>query len=268
MKEQVLRSKYILASEKCADDMHRRLAKEIARIDGRYPKPKSEQEFYSWLKDFQFIVPQGSIMYGTGRNSPVSLSNCFVIGLEEDSYGAIMKADEELVQIAKRRGGVGFDLSNIRPKGAKVDNSAHSATGVVSFMHRFSNSCREVGQDGRRGALMLTLSIEHPDAEEFIKAKADLTAITGANISIRFTDAFMKKVVEKEDFIQRFDNGKGCVVTKRVYAPALWNEFVKQAHATAEPGAIFWDNIVTNSPADCYEGFKTASTNPLIYWVA
>jgi ribonucleoside-diphosphate reductase alpha chain len=254
--------------EASPDDMHRRMAKEIARVEKKYDNPLSEEEIYGVLKGFKYIVPQGGPMTGIGNEHQIaSLSNCFVIGNkgESDSYGGVMKIDEEQVQLMKRRGGVGHDLSHIRPKGTPVMNSALTATGVVPFMERYSNSTREVAQDGRRGALMLSISIKHPDAEHFIDAKTDGTKVTGANVSVRIDDAFMKAVVDGQTYHQQFpiqaDEPK---YSKEIDAGALWNKIVHNAWKSAEPGILFWDTIINESVPDCYAdlGYKTISTNP------
>ncbi len=254
--------------ERTPDDMHKRIAKEIARIEKKYKDPLSEEKIYSVLKDFKYIIPQGSPMAGIGNNFQVgSLSNCFVIGNSDssDSYGGIMKVDEEQVQLMKRRGGVGHDLSHIRPAGSPVKNSALTSTGIVPFMERYSNSTREVAQDGRRGALMLSISIKHPDAEDFIDAKLEEGKVTGANISIKITDDFMQAVLDDTDFTQQFpiDSDKPKV-TKDVNAGNLWNKIVHNAWKSAEPGILFWDTIISESVPDSYadHGFKTVSTNP------
>ncbi|MCK9451434.1 MAG: adenosylcobalamin-dependent ribonucleoside-diphosphate reductase [Bacteroidales bacterium] len=250
------------------DDMHKRLAYEIARIEQKYPNPLSEEEIYEVLKDFKYIIPQGSPMAGIGNNFQVSsLSNCFVIGNEgnSDSYGGIMKIDQEQVQLMKRRGGVGHDLSHIRPKGSPVKNSALTSTGVVPFMERYSNSTREVAQDGRRGALMLSISVKHPDAEKFIDAKMELGKVTGANVSVRITDDFMRAVVEDKPFVQQYpiDSPNPTYVVESD-AKALWDKIIHNAWASAEPGVLFWDTIIKESIPDSYAnlGFKTLSTNP------
>ncbi|MCX7955459.1 MAG: adenosylcobalamin-dependent ribonucleoside-diphosphate reductase [Bacteroidales bacterium] len=254
--------------ERTPDDMHRRIAKEIARIEKRYPNPLSEEEIYNLLKEFKYIVPQGSPMAGIGNNFQISsLSNCFVIGIEgeSDSYGGIMKIDEEQVQLMKRRGGVGHDLSHIRPAGSPVKNSALTSTGVVSFMERYSNSTREVAQDGRRGALMLTLSIKHPDAEKFIDAKLEQGKITGANISVKIDDEFMEAALSGKKYKQQYPiNSPNPKVVKEIDAAALWKKIIHNAWKSAEPGILFWDTIIRESVADCYKdyGFKTVSTNP------
>lgn len=254
--------------ERTPDDMHRRIAKELARIDKKYPNPMMEDEYFDVMKNFKYIVPQGSPMAGVGNNFQISsLSNCFVIGQKNpaDSYGGILRTDEEQVQLMKRRGGVGHDLSHLRPAGAAVNNSALSSTGVVSFMERYSNSTREVAQDGRRGALMLSISIKHPDAEKFIDAKLDKGKVTGANISVKIDDDFMRAVVENKPYRQQYpiDSAHPTVV-KEIDARALWAKIVKNAWTSAEPGILFWDTIIRESLPDCYAdfGFKTVSTNP------
>ena len=250
------------------DDMHRRIAREIARIEAKYPNPLSEEEVFEVLKDFKYIVPQGSPMAGIGNDYQVgSLSNCFVIGLDgkPDSYGGIIRIDEEQVQLMKRRGGVGHDLSHIRPKGMPVKNSALTSTGLVPFMERYSNSTREVAQDGRRGALMMTVSIKHPDSEPFIDAKMTEGKVTGANVSVRIDDEFMKAATENKPYTQTFpvDSAKP-EYTKEVDAAAIWNKIVHNAWKSAEPGVLFWDTITRESVPDCYAdlGFQTISTNP------
>ncbi len=250
------------------DDMHRRIAREIARIENKYPNPLSEDRLFDLMSHFRYIVPQGSPMAGIGNNFQVgSLSNCFVVGLdgEPDSYGGILKIDEEQVQLMKRRGGVGHDLSHIRPKGSPVKNSALTSTGLVPFMVRYSNSTREVAQDGRRGALMLTVSIKHPDAESFIDAKMEEGKVTGANVSVRIDDAFMQAAVEGKPYHQQYpiDSDKP-LYEKDIDAARLWNKIVHNAWRSAEPGILFWDTIIRESVPDCYAdlGFKTISTNP------
>lgn len=247
-------------------DMHKRLAKELARIENKYPKPLTEEEIFKLLDKFKYIVPQGGPMSGIGNDFQLSsLSNCFVIGNGADSYGGIIKLDEEQAQLMKRRGGVGHDLSHIRPKGSQVKNSALTSTGIVPFMERFSNSTREVAQDGRRGALMLSTSIQHPDAEDFIDAKLDLGKITGANISVRIDDEFMKAVVAKKNYTHKYPiDSKEPVFTKTVNASKLWEKIITNAWKSAEPGILFWDTIINESIPDCYAdlGFKTISTNP------
>ncbi len=250
------------------DDMHRRIAREIARIENKYPNPMSEDRLFDLMSHFRYIVPQGSPMAGIGNNFQVgSLSNCFVVGLdgEPDSYGGILKIDEEQVQLMKRRGGVGHDLSHIRPKGSPVKNSALTSTGLVPFMVRYSNSTREVAQDGRRGALMLTVSIKHPDAESFIDAKMVEGKVTGANVSVRIDDAFMKAAIEDKPYHQQYpiDSDKP-VYEQEIDAAKLWAKIVHNAWKSAEPGILFWDTITRESVPDCYAdlGFKTISTNP------
>ncbi|MEX0980851.1 MAG: adenosylcobalamin-dependent ribonucleoside-diphosphate reductase, partial [Bacteroidales bacterium] len=263
-----LKDSYGKLYERNPDDMHHRLASEIARIEKKYPNPLSHEELYDLMKGFKYIVPQGSPMTGIGNNFQIaSLSNCFVIGHQgpSDSYGGIMKIDQEQVQLMKRRGGVGHDLSHIRPTGSPVLNSALTSTGVVPFMERYSNSTREVAQDGRRGALMLSISIKHPDAEHFIDAKMESGKVTGANVSVRIDDEFMKAVVDGVTYQQQYpivsDNP---VYTKEIDARKLWEKIVHNAWKSAEPGILFWDTIATESVADCYsdQGFKTVSTNP------
>jgi len=250
------------------DMMHRRMAKEIARVEAKYPKAYSEDEIYHLLKDFKYIVPQGGPMSGIGNNMQiVSLSNCFVIGNQgaSDSYGAIMKIDQEQVQLMKRRGGVGHDLTNLRPTGTPVLNSALTSTGVVPFMERYSNSTREVAQDGRRGALMLSISIKHPDAEKFIDAKMDGTKVTGANVSVKIDDDFMKCALSEKPYMQQFPvDSKNPKVKTEIDATALWKKIIHNAWKSAEPGILFWDTIINESVPDCYAdlGFKTVSTNP------
>ncbi|MFH0866132.1 MAG: adenosylcobalamin-dependent ribonucleoside-diphosphate reductase [Bacteroidota bacterium] len=250
------------------DDMHRRIAREIARIEKRYPNPMSEDDVYALLKNFKYIVPQGSPMAGIGNDFQIgSLSNCFVIGHPgpSDSYGGIMRVDEEQVQLMKRRGGVGHDLSHIRPGGTPVKNSALTSTGIVPFMERYSNSTREVAQDGRRGALMLSISIKHPDSEKFIDAKLEEGKVTGANVSVKITDDFMKAVINNEPYFQQYpvDSAKPTV-KKEINAQNLWKKIVHNAWRSAEPGILFWDTIIRESVADSYAdlGFKTVSTNP------
>lgn len=254
--------------EKSPADMHWRIANEIARIEQKYKNPLSAQQVFELLDHFRYIVPAGSPMTGIGNHYQVaSLSNCFVIGLEgdADSYGAIMKLDEEQVQLMKRRGGVGHDLSQLRPKGSPVNNSALTSTGVVPFMERYSNSTREVAQDGRRGALMLSISIKHPDSEAFIDAKMTEGKVTGANVSVRIDDAFMKAAIEDKPYIQQFPvDSAEPKVTKEVSPRKLWEKIVHNAWKSAEPGVLFWDTILRESIPDCYadKGFRTVSTNP------
>ncbi len=248
------------------NQMHERLAGEISRIESKYENPVQKKEIYDLIKNFDYFVPQGGPMSGMGNdNQIVSLSNCFVIGREEDSYSNIMKTDEEQVQLMKRRGGVGHDLSHIRPKGSPVLNSALTSTGVVPFMERYSNSTREVAQDGRRGALMLSLSIKHPDAESFIDAKLEQGKVTGANISVKIDDEFMEAVCNGGKYIQQYPvNSENPEVTKEIDANKLWYKIVNNAWKSAEPGILFWDNVINESIPDSYAdlGFKTVSTNP------
>jgi ribonucleoside-diphosphate reductase alpha chain len=254
--------------ERTPDDMHRRLAKEIARIEKRYPNPLTEDEIFNVLKDFRYIVPQGGPMTGIGNDYQIaSLSNCFVVGNDgnSDSYGGIMKIDQEQVQLMKRRGGVGHDLSHIRPKGSPVKNSALTSTGIVPFMERYSNSTREVAQDGRRGALMLSVSIKHPDSESFINAKLEQGKVTGANVSVKIEDEFMKAVEAGVNYEQNYPiHSKNPVYKKEIDAGKLWNKIVKNAWQSAEPGILFWDTIIKESVPDCYAdlGYRTVSTNP------
>lgn len=298
-------SKYCLKNKKgeylelTPNDMHIRIAKEFERIEKKYPNPLSFLEIFSLLKDFKYLIPQGSPMYGIGNNYfTTSLSNCFVIGNNNnnDSYGSIMRTDEEQVQLMKRRGGVGHDISHLRPSGSFANNSIlGSNAGSILYMHRFSNSTREVAQDGRRGALMLTIDVRHPDTENFVDSKLDSSKITGANISVKITNKFMKAVEEDLDFIQTFPidlnisdhtpfieslfnneivydklynleydgylEFKNCYA-KRIKARKLWDRIIKNAHSSAEPGILFWDKVIEESPSDCYEGFETVSTNP------
>jgi ribonucleoside-diphosphate reductase alpha chain len=250
------------------DDMHHRIAKEISRIEQQYPNPLNEKQVFDLIKNFQYIVPQGSPMAGIGNPFQIaSLSNCFVIGNEgqSDSYGGIMKIDQEQVQLMKRRGGVGHDLSHIRPKGSPVKNSALTSTGLVPFMERYSNTTREVAQDGRRGALMLSVSINHPDAEDFIDAKMEQGKVTGANVSVRMDDDFMKAVESGQPYTQKFPvQSPNPKVSKTIDAQKLWDKIVHNAWQSAEPGILFWDTIIKESVPDCYSdlGYKTVSTNP------
>jgi len=252
------------------DQMHRRLAKAFAHVESKYPNPMSEEEIYGYFKNFADIVPQGSPMSGIGNPYQIqSLSNCFVIDSPKDSYGGILFSDQEQVQIMKRRGGVGFDVSNIRPKGLPTSNAARTTDGIGVFMERFSNSCREVAQGGRRGALMLSIDCRHPEIETFINIKRDLKKVTGANISIRFTDEFMHAVKSGTDFTLRWPVEKSvenAEYTKTVSAKAIWDQFVDAAWSSAEPGALFWDNVTKNGTADIYEsmGYKSISTNPCV----
>ena len=254
--------------EQSPEDMHWRIANEVARVEAKYPKPLSAEEIFGLLDHFKYIVPQGSPMTGIGNNFQVaSLSNCFVIGVDgqADSYGAIFKIDEEQVQLMKRRGGVGHDLSHIRPKGSPVKNSALTSTGLVPFMERYSNSTREVAQDGRRGALMLSVSIEHSDSESFIDAKMTEGKVTGANVSVKLTDGFMQAAIDGKPFTQQYPiDAEQPTVTKEVDAQALWKKIVHNAWKSAEPGVLFWDTIIRESVPDCYDdlGYRTVSTNP------
>ena len=250
------------------DDMHHRIASEIVRIENKYPEPMSHDEVFGLLKDFRYIVPQGSPMTGIGNNYQVgSLSNCFVIGLDgtPDSYGGVIRIDEEQVQLMKRRGGVGHDLSHIRPKGTPVKNSALTSTGLVPFMERYSNSTREVAQDGRRGALMMTVSIKHPDSEAFIDAKMTEGKVTGANVSVRIDDDFMQAAESGRPYLQQFPvDAENPSIVKEIDAASLWKKIIHNAWKSAEPGVLFWDTITRESLPDCYAdlGFRTISTNP------
>jgi ribonucleoside-diphosphate reductase alpha chain len=250
------------------DDMHKRISREIYRIEQKYANPLSESEIFELIKNFKYIIPQGSPMTGIGNPFQIaSLSNCFVIGNSgmSDSYGGIMKIDQEQVQLMKRRGGVGHDLSHIRPKGSPVKNSALTSTGIVPFMERFSNSTREVAQDGRRGALMLSVSIQHPDAEDFIDAKLEQGKVTGANVSVRINDRFMEAVEASSSFKQQYPvNSKEPLFVKEIEAERLWKKIVHNAWKSAEPGILFWDTIIRESLPDCYAdlGYETVSTNP------
>ncbi len=271
---QVWVSKYALKDsdgnifELTPDDMHHRLACEIARIEAKYPQGMSEEDVFELLRNFKYVVPQGSPMAGIGNDMQVgSLSNCFVVGIDKkpDSYGGIMRIDQEQVQLMKRRGGVGHDLSHLRPKGMAVKNSALTSTGLVPFMERYSNSTREVAQDGRRGALMLTVSIKHPDAEGFIDAKMTPGKITGANVSVRIDDGFMQAVEAGTPYRQQYPvDSDNPIVTKEIDASQLWQKIVTNAWKSAEPGVLFWDTIRRESVPDCYAdlGFETISTNP------
>jgi ribonucleoside-diphosphate reductase alpha chain len=254
--------------EKSPEDMHWRIANEVARVEAKYPNALSSQELFDLLDHFKYIVPQGSPMTGIGNDYQIaSLSNCFVIGLDgsADSYGAIIRIDEEQVQLMKRRGGVGHDLSHIRPKGSPVKNSALTSTGLVPFMERYSNSTREVAQDGRRGALMLSVSIKHPDSESFIDAKMTEGKVTGANVSVKLDDEFMQAAVEGKPYTQQYPiDSPNPMVSKEIDASALWKKIVHNAWKSAEPGVLFWDTIIRESMPDCYAdlGFRTVSTNP------
>lgn len=254
--------------EKSPEDMHWRIANELARVEKNYPHPLSAEQLFELLDGFKYIVPQGSPMTGIGNEYQIaSLSNCFVVGLDgvADSYGAIIRIDEEQVQLMKRRGGVGHDLSHIRPKGSPVKNSALTSTGLVPFMERYSNSTREVAQDGRRGALMLSVSIKHPDAEAFIDAKMTEGKVTGANVSVKIDDAFMQAVTTNSPYIQQYPiDSASPTYTKEISATALWKKIIHNAWKSAEPGVLFWDTIIKESVPDCYAdlGYRTVSTNP------
>ena len=254
--------------EKSPEDMHWRIANEIARIENKYANPLNAQEIFNLLDHFKYIIPAGSPMTGIGNNNQIaSLSNCFVIGLDgnADSYGAVIKIDEEQVQLMKRRGGVGHDLSHLRPKGTPVKNSALTSTGLVPFMERYSNSTREVAQDGRRGALMLSVSIKHPDSEAFIDAKMTEGKVTGANVSVRINDDFMKAAINGQKYTQQYPiDSDSPIVRKEIDASQLWKKIVHNAWKSAEPGILFWDTIIKESIPDCYAdlGYKTISTNP------
>ncbi|MCA9749491.1 MAG: adenosylcobalamin-dependent ribonucleoside-diphosphate reductase, partial [Romboutsia sp.] len=308
LRKYALKNKEGFIVESTPDEMHKRMAKEFARIEenyvigdlennknllstyGKLREDLEEESIYQLFKDFKYIIPQGSIMSQLGAKSIGSLSNCFVIGQPEDSYGGIFHKDEQLAQLMKRRGGVGIDISTLRPEGTSTSNAAKSSTGAISFMHRFSNTTREVAQNGRRGALMISININHPDVMEFIKIKRDLTQVTGANISIKLNDEFMKAVENDEDYALRFpcdthyyngkENYQGSlgelsnfeynqmyevdqgVYVKRIKAKEYWNEIIKSAHNVAEPGLMFWDNMVNYSPDGVYEQFKQVTTNP------
>ena len=263
-----LKDSYGNLYEVTPDDMHHRLAGEIARIEQKYANPMSETELFELLKDFKYIVPAGSPMTGIGNDFQVaSLSNCFVIGQDgsADSYGAIIQIDEEQVQLMKRRGGVGHDLSHIRPHGSPVKNSALTSTGLVPFMERYSNSTREVAQDGRRGALMLSVSVKHPDSEAFIDAKMESGKVTGANVSVKMHDDFMQAAIEGKMYTQQYPiDSDEPTYTKEVDAASLWKKVIHNAWKSAEPGVLFWDTITKESVPDCYAdlGYKTVSTNP------
>ena len=263
-----LKDSYGHIYEKSPQNMHHRIADELVRIESRYPNPRTKEQIMELLDQFRYIIPQGSPMTGIGNDFQVaSLSNCFVIGIDgaADSYGAIFKIDEEQVQLMKRRGGVGHDLSHIRPKGSPVKNSALTSTGLVPFMERYSNSTREVAQDGRRGALMLSVSIKHPDAEAFIDAKMTEGKVSGANVSVKLDDEFMQAVVDGKSYKQQFPvDSADPLVLKEIDATALWKKIVHNAWKSAEPGVLFWDTILKESVPDCYAdlGFRTVSTNP------
>jgi len=261
-----LKDSYGNIFELTPDDLHHRLSSEIARIEKNYPNPMSEEELFELFRDFKYIIPQGGPMTGIGNEFQVgSLSNCFVVGNGADSYGGIIMIDQEQVQLMKRRGGVGHDLSHIRPKGSPVKNSALTSTGIVPFMERFSNSTREVAQDGRRGALMLSVSIRHPDSEEFIDAKMDEGKVTGANVSVKIDDEFMRAVRNKTTYHQKYPiESEHPTYSKETDAAKLWEKIVFNAWKSAEPGILFWDTIIRESVPDCYAdlGYKTVSTNP------
>jgi len=258
----------IVYYENTPDDMHRRISDELYRIENKYKNPLEKEKIFDLLKNFKYIIPQGSPMSGIGNNFQiVSLSNCFVIGHEYDSYGSIIMCDEEQIQLMKRRGGVGHDLSHIRPTGTVVQNSALTSTGIVPFMERYSNSTKEVAQDGRRGALMLTISVKHPDAENFIDAKLEQGKVTGSNISIKIDDEFMNCVLNDTPYIQKFPiNSDNPKVTKSIDAKKLWKKIIYNAWKSAEPGVLFWDTVIRESVPDCYkeDGFTTISTNPCL----
>jgi ribonucleoside-diphosphate reductase alpha chain len=270
----VFATKYALTNEEgdilelTPDDMHRRLSREFARIESKYSNAMSEDEIYGLLKDFKYVVPQGSPMSGIGNSYQVqSISNCFVIPSPHDSYGGILKTDQEMVQIAKRRGGIGFDISTIRPRGLTTANAAKTTDGIEVFMDRYSNSCREVAQNGRRGALMLTISVNHPQIEDFIRIKKNLDRVTGANISIRITNEFMEAATNDREYTLRWpveSSPDEAKVTKVVNAKKVWDQIIESAWESAEPGLLFWDNVQDYSPADIYKhlGFETVSTNP------
>jgi len=268
IKKYALRDENHELLEMTPDDMHRRLAREFARIEAKYPNPMSEDEIFELLRDFRYIVPQGSPMSGIGNDYSIqSLSNCFVIKSPYDSYGGILYTDQEQVQIMKRRGGVGFDISTIRPAGLITSNASRTTDGIAVFMQRFSNSCREVAQGGRRGALMLTLDIRHPDVETFIDIKKDLTKITGANISLRVSDEFMKAVEDDSDFTLQWPvDAIEPTYTRTVKARQIWDKIIDSAWSAAEPGVLFWDTVKRETPADIFsdEGFGSVSTNPCI----
>lgn len=256
--------------EKSPDEMHRRIAKELARIESTYPNPISEDEIYGLLAGFKYLIPQGSPMSAIGNSNQVqSLSNCFVIAQPEDSYGGILLSDQEQVQIMKRRGGVGFDISKIRPRGVTTSNAARTTDGIGVFMERFSNSTREVAQGGRRGALMLTIDCRHPEIDTFLNIKRDLSKVTGANISVRFTDDFLQAVEKNEQYTLRWpviSPVSEAKITRVVNAKEIWEQFVDSAWTSAEPGALFWDTVQKGTPADIYseEGYSSISTNPCV----
>lgn len=250
--------------EQDPNDMHKRLSKEFARIEKKYSNPMSEEEIFSLIEKFKYIVPQGSPMSAIGNDYQIqSTSNCFVIKAPYDSYGGILLTDQQLVQIAKRRGGIGFDISSIRPKGMIANNAAKTTDGIGVFMERYSNSTREVAQNGRRGALMLTISIHHPEIATFINAKRNLDKVTGANISVRLSDEFMKAVENNEDYELRWPvDSKNPTIKQKISANAIWDQIIENAHASAEPGLLFWDTAKRMTPSDIYEDFQSESTNP------
>ena len=253
--------------ESTPEDMHRRMASEFARIEAKYENPMTEDEIFELFDNFKYVVPQGSPMSGIGNPYQIqSLSNCFVIESPHDSYGGILKTDQELVQIAKRRGGVGFDISTIRPKGLSTGNCARTTDGIEVFMDRFSNSCREVAQGGRRGALMLTISVHHPQVQDFIKIKRDLARVTGANISVRLSDDFLDAVRQGTEYELRFpvDERAERKISTMISAQDVWDQIIESAHGSAEPGLLFWDTAKRDTPSDIYtdEGFGSTSTNP------
>ena len=264
-----LRNKELELLESTPEEMFHRIATELERIEKKkFKNPMSYDEIMSYIKDFKRIIPQGSPMSGIGNPYQfVTISNCYVVESPVDSYAGIMKTDEEIVQISKRRGGVGTDISHLRPNGTSTTNAARTSTGIVPFMERYSNTIREVGQSGRRGALMLTCSVHHPEILDFAKCKKDLTKVTGANISVRLSDEFLQAVKDGTDYEMRWPvDSKEPEISEKVDARDVWKEIVETAHATAEPGLLFWDNIIKESPADCYAdfGYKTTSTNPCL----
>ena len=252
--------------ESSPTQMHRRIAAELARIEAAYPNALTEEQIFAMLDQFRYLVPQGGPMAGIGNNHQISsLSNCFVIGNHHDSYGAILRTDEEQAQLMKRRGGVGHDLSHIRPKGSQVFNSALTSTGLVPFMERFSNCTREVAQGGRRGALMLSVSVKHPDAEDFVDAKVELGKVTGANVSVKIDDAFMQAVTNDGLYRQQWPiDSSEPMISQDINAKKLWDKITFNAWKSAEPGVLFWDTIIRESIPDCYaeQGYATVSTNP------
>jgi ribonucleoside-diphosphate reductase alpha chain len=253
--------------EKTPTDMHHRLAKEFARIEkNKFKNPLSEEEIFSYFDHFKYIIPQGSPMYGIGNNYQyVSLSNCYLVENPKDSYASILQADEQIVQISKRRGGCGIDLSELRPIGTPTKNAAKTSTGIIPFMERYSNSIREVGQNNRRGALMITLSIHHPEIISFINIKKDLKKITGANISVRLTDEFLKAVEKDIEYELRWPvDSKKPKISKMTKAKEVWNEIINGAWQSAEPGILMWDNIIKNTPSDCYEEYASKGVNPCL----